>query len=233
MKKTLAIDEDMLVYRIGYGVKDYDSRFRVESAIWQYLIKLCLESGHTQFILCRSDKTLWRSAMYPLYKATRKHNINPWRAYVKEYLTEYCLKVESEEADDIMASLAAQKEGIIICTNDKDLRQVPGEHMKFSGDKATVTKEEGNFNFCLQLLMGDNVDNIPGIPGIGLGRGKKALEKMEVTEENCLRFYLEKNLTIEYYTMMYRLMKMKTDLDVSSMRIITLDEIRKMEEPYG
>jgi 5'-3' exonuclease len=231
MKLTLAVDEDMLVYHIAYYIKDKDSKHEVRHQVWKSLIRLLDLSGHAQLVLCRSDKPLWRTEMYPEYKAKRKHDYNPWRSYVKAYLAEYCTTVKGEEADDIMASLAIQ-ENYIICTNDKDLKQIPGRHLSFQGERNLIDEETANYNFCTQLLMGDSIDNIPGIPGMGIKRAKVALENMPNTVGDCLNFYLKKGFSIDYFSLMYKLMKMKTDLKVEP-KIITIEEIRALEESYG
>lgn len=88
----------------------------------------------------------------------------------------------------------------IICTRDKDLRMVPGMHFGWAcgkqeafgpervdergylqgtyGDDGKLSKVHGTGNsfFCYQLLAGDPVDSIPGIPRVG---PVKALETLE------------------------------------------------------
>jgi len=42
------------------------------------------------------------------------------------------------------------------------------------------------------LLLGDTIDNIPGLPGIGIGKAKKALHGIEGPQEQlqeCIRMY--------------------------------------------
>ena len=103
------------------------------------------------------------------------HNI---RAYM---LSNYKVKVaEGVEADDAIC-VDARKYGGVICTRDKDLRMAPGwhygwecggqpgfplaevgevGHLELSGNKLRGT---GYKFFSAQRLMGDKVDNIPGL----------------------------------------------------------------------
>lgn len=97
--------------------------------------------------------------------------------------------VEGLEADDLIGLLMTKSPGKYICvTRDKDLRQIPGMHYGWEVNKQPAfgpyefnelgvvflqrgksTKIIGGgakFFFC-QVLMGDSVDTVPGIPGMG------------------------------------------------------------------
>ena len=69
-----------------------------------------------------------------------------------------------------------EPEEFIICAIDKDLRNIPGNHINFSRHVAedngdykfvTITEEEGRHTFWKQVLTGDTADNIIGIPRMG------------------------------------------------------------------
>ena len=91
------------------------------------------------------------------------------------------LIIEGVEADDVIGTLAyqASKKGIktLISTGDKDLAQLVNKHVTLMNtmtneilDVAGVQKkfEVGPDRIIDYLaLMGDKVDNIPGVPGIG------------------------------------------------------------------
>jgi 5'-3' exonuclease len=91
------------------------------------------------------------------------------------------------EADDAMSILHTERDDTIICSRDKDLRQVPGwsyswelgrqpsfgpiriskaGSLSLSEDRKKLTGTGLAF-FYSQLLTGDRVDNIPGLPGCG------------------------------------------------------------------
>lgn len=124
------------------------------------------------------------------YKGTRKEN-KPWHytnlsVYMKDILG---AKVITEiEADDAIAIEHTASEGTtIICSRDKDLRQVPGWFYSWElGRQAAfgpilITKEgtlelsddhkkltaTGLAAFYGQVLTGDRVDNIPGLDKCG------------------------------------------------------------------
>jgi len=75
----------------------------------------------------------------------------------------------------------AQRKDTIICSRDKDLRQVFGYHYGWENWKQPsfgptyISWEEGRMNFYLQLLIGDSADNIPGLPNIGKKKAERNL----------------------------------------------------------
>ena len=108
------------------------------------------------------------------------------------------IEVEGMEADDAMC--IDQTEDTIICTRDKDLRQCPGWHfgwelgkqaqfgpelvghvgyIKLSPDKKKLTGTGYKF-FCSQMITGDKVDNISGLPGNGPVEAYKLLSELQV-----------------------------------------------------
>lgn len=136
-----------------------------------------------------------RLAMLPQYKAQRPPtppDLEGQLPAIRELLAAHRLPVierEGEEADDIIATLAtrAAAEGgqVLIASQDKDLAQLVGPRIvlvRAEGkepvvwDAATVTARFGVSPAQLVdylALVGDAVDNIPGVPGIG---PKKAAE---------------------------------------------------------
>lgn len=99
-------------------------------------------------------------------------------------------QTEGLEADDLMAifqTASARDKSTIICTRDKDLRQVAGWHFGWElgkspqfgpyyvegygsiayDDDKKVIKGVGNKFFLSQCLTGDTVDTVPGLPKCG------------------------------------------------------------------
>lgn len=127
-------------------------------------------------------RTIWlshpvnyREAIYPAYKANRDPSHRPfWYEDIKQYLLDKgaLYSNEGDEADDAMgiAQTDLMKRGkpSVICTNDKDLDQIPGLHYNWSKSKIDlgvyeVDEIEGLRFFYTQLLSGDSTDNIPGL----------------------------------------------------------------------
>ena len=124
------------------------------------------------------------------YKGNRQDvkpfHFNNLTVYMRDCLP--CQMVRQIEADDAMALEQLSSKGTtIICSRDKDLRQVPGLTYSWElGKQAsfgptnvdetgylTLSKDRKKLSgtgfafFCAQLLMGDTADNIPGLKGWG------------------------------------------------------------------
>jgi hypothetical protein len=132
------------------------------------------------------------------YKGTRKKEKPFHRDNIRAYmLNNYeCVIANGMEADDMLAiyQTNAAPNTTIICTRDKDLRMVEGMHYGWPcgkqpqygpkrvdklGELTYVNnklKGEGSKFFYSQLITGDSVDNIPGLPGGGPKLAFKLLE---------------------------------------------------------
>ena len=129
----------------------------------------------------------FRDALYPDYKAHRAPMPDDLRAQIEpihevvRLLGWPLLCVEGVEADDVIGTLAktaaAQGMRVVISSGDKDLSQLVDEHITIidtmSGKKrdvAGVTAEFGvppSLMVDYQTLVGDAVDNVPGVPKVG------------------------------------------------------------------
>ena len=139
----------------------------------------------------------FRDAIYPAYKANRspmpddlRSQIEPIHELVR-LLGWPLLDVPGVEADDVIATLAhtAALDGIevLIISGDKDLSQLVNEHITvidtMSGkrrDVAGVTEEFGvppERMIDFQTLVGDAVDNVPGVPKVGAKTAAKWLQE--------------------------------------------------------
>jgi len=69
----------------------------------------------------------------------------------------------------------------IIVSNDKDLKNTPGYlYSSMKDELYYVTPEYAEHHFWMQMVIGDTVDNIPGIPR----RGKKWFEALCARHDN-------------------------------------------------
>ena len=114
------------------------------------------------------------------YKGNRDYANRP--KYYRE-LTEYLIDrfgaryTEGQEADDEIG-IRATEEGnrALIVSFDKDLLQIPGRHYNWvTKETATISGKDAALNFYAQILSGDPVDNVPGLPGIGSVKARKIL----------------------------------------------------------
>ena len=129
----------------------------------------------------------FRDALYPEYKANRspmpddlRSQIEPIHELVR-LMGWTLLDVPGVEADDVIATLAhvAAKQGIqvTVSSGDKDLSQLVNEHITIIDtlngkvrDVAGVTAEFGvppSLMIDYQTLVGDTVDNVPGVAKVG------------------------------------------------------------------
>ena len=127
------------------------------------------------------------------YKGGRAKRKPHWYNEIREHLidvrgAEVCVNMEADDAMGILAN-----ENTVICTIDKDLDMVPGLHYNFKTDKLfNVSEHEAIKNFYKQLLTGDRVDNIQGIPGIGKVTANKLINPCSTEEDmywTCLNEY--------------------------------------------
>jgi hypothetical protein len=155
-------------------------------------------TGSGTFQVFLSGANNFRNEIYPEYKANRKDLVDPrWRTACEEYLVrEWSAQVtDGYEADDAMgiAQVQTKSEKTIIATIDKDLDMIPGMHYSWpivrkgavvrEGNIYEISRIEGLRSFYRSLLVGDRVDNIFGIDGIGKVKAAKMIDELETEEE--------------------------------------------------
>jgi len=139
----------------------------------------------------------FREDVYPQYKATRSAMPDDLRGQV-EPLYEAVralgwpfLSVQGVEADDVIGTLVeeARKRGwrTVVSTGDKDLTQLVDEHTLWintmSNEKLDVEGVKRKFGVPPErivdylTLIGDQIDNIPGVEGVGPGYATKWLQQ--------------------------------------------------------
>ena len=139
----------------------------------------------------------FRDALYPEYKAQRapmpddlRSQIEPIHEVVR-LMGWRVLDVPGVEADDVIGTLAclAASQGVevIVSSGDKDLSQLVNEHITIIDtmndkrrDVAGVEAEFGvppRLMVDYQTLIGDAVDNVPGVPKVGPKTAAKWLQE--------------------------------------------------------
>jgi 5'-3' exonuclease len=134
----------------------------------------------------------FRYGINPDYKANRKGKIDPqYRADANAYLvTEFHARVtDGYEADDALG-IAATSLGdgeFVVCSIDKDLMQIPGQHYNWRRNEfTTVSPIDGLRSFYRQLLIGDTSDNIVGVSGIGTVKAGRIINDLDTEEDMFL-----------------------------------------------
>lgn len=175
------LDGDIVVHRVGYTTDDLPLGIAKARAD-EMLEKIIFDVGANEYEVWLTDsyENNFRKHLYPLYKANRVQPRPVHYEALKEYLfeewnTNLALGMEADDALGIQQTkyfsddpeFGGSPHDCIICSIDKDLLQIPGQHYNFVKEEFTnVTIKEGLVNFYLQLVMGDRSDNIGGFDGI-------------------------------------------------------------------
>lgn len=155
---------------------------------------------HLAVVFDVGGKTL-RHDDFEEYKANRSETPEaikiavPYIHQILEAMHIPILGVEGYEADDVIGTLSykAEKEGynVYMVTPDKDFAQLVTDHVKIykpgmkGGDIEILGVEEVKAKYEIQdpkqiidflAMMGDSVDNIPGLEGVGEKTAKKFLQ---------------------------------------------------------
>ena len=167
---NLLIDADYIVYKACAGAEteiDFGddvivvtSRFsEALQNVKNDLNKLAEKFWTQSIILFFSDSKNFRKSIDTSYKGHRnrkkpcayKRVIN---ALGKEYET---IILPTLEADDALGIYATANPGNVLCSPDKDMRQIPGQLYDMN-EVQTITKEEGDRWHLIQAMAGDQTD---------------------------------------------------------------------------
>lgn len=171
------------------------------------LLKI-LEEDQPDHLLVAFDagKTTFRHETYQEYKGGRQKTpseLSEQFPVLKELLDAFGVKyyqLPNFEADDIIGTLATQagEKGleVKVISGDKDLLQLVNDQITVSLTKKGITNVDtytpsflmekmdvrADQIIDLKALMGDNSDNIPGVPGVGEKTAVKLLKQFETLE---------------------------------------------------
>jgi 5'-3' exonuclease len=251
--KVVLFDADSLVYQSIYKVINFaeiremykakKQRFEIEMEILQRgydrfekisfdILNEIEEHFHVEktmyfFTKCKRN---FRKEIDPQYKANRKKP-NRWISELRDYLIEYwnnSFAHDEYEADDLIfynTQLLHEKD-YIVCSIDKDLKQIQGLHFDYyqlkrydeNGEEFKVRK---GFKYmekidcenllCEMFLVGDACDNIKGVKGIGKAKATKIIESKNTTygkfKAICEAYKNESEFWKEKLRMNYKLLK--------------------------
>jgi 5'-3' exonuclease len=209
------IDADILLYRIGFVTEDAteeDAKLAIDELIHRILEKV-QATEYRMFLSC-STADNFRTALYPKYKADRKPKPKHYQILKDHLLDSWQGEIgDGEEADDLIG--INSNDNSIACTIDKDiLYGLEGHKYNFVKDIIFYTSQEDATRFFYkQILMGDGVDNIIGLPNIGDKKSSRMLEGLETEEEmfdKVLSEYLSHGFTEEQLLINGQLLKIRT-----------------------
>jgi len=190
--KLVLIDGFHNIFRAFFAIRNLsNSKGLPTNAVFGFvqILRKVLKDEAPDFIgvaLDISDKTV-RTEKYAEYKANRApmpDDLVPQIPYVRKAIEAFRiprLELDNYEADDVMGTLAKKAAAagyeVVLVSADKDLMQLVGPHVTLlhTGrnkryDAAGVTADFGvppEQVADVLALMGDAVDNVPGVPGIG------------------------------------------------------------------
>ena len=223
----LLIDADYIVYKACAGAEeDIDwgddvitvvSRFsealkNVERDLTKIKNEFMWDTP--ELILFFSDSKNFRKKIYPDYKGHRNRK-KPcgYRKVITELAEKYeVIKLPELEADDAMGIYATANPGNIVCSPDKDLRQIPGKLYDMK-ELTTIDPIEGAKWHLIQTLAGDQTDGYSGVPGIGIKRAVALFEEHGYTWKTVVKAFTDKDLTEDDALMNARLARILTCTD--------------------
>jgi DNA polymerase I len=199
----------------------------------------------SQYAVCIFDASgpTFRDELYPQYKANRSPMPDDLRSQIEpihevmRLLGWPVMAIKGVEADDVIGTLARigaeQGMEVIISSGDKDLSQLVNEHITIidtmngkKRDIAGVTAEFGvppSLMLDYQNLVGDTVDNVPGVEKVGPKTAAKWLTEYGSLENLMARADEIKGVAgenlrkaSEWLPKGRELLKIKTDCDLAA-----------------
>ncbi|ABR49264.1 DNA polymerase I [Alkaliphilus metalliredigens QYMF] len=211
LKRMVIIDGNSLINRAFYALPPLTNKEgQHTNAIYGFMTMLLkvMDDYDPQYISVAFDRKAptFRHKSFEGYKAGRK-KMPPELAEQLEPLKEvldafhiYRVEIDGFEADDLIGTLSkyAEEQDIecLIVTGDKDALQLASEKVKILFTKKGISSLEiydpqkimeqyevtPEQFIDLKGLMGDNSDNIPGIPGVGEKTAIKLLKQFGTVE---------------------------------------------------
>ncbi len=192
MKTLLLVDGSSYLYRAYHALPDLRTSGGEPTGALRGFISMLhvlrqqVEADHLACVFDAKGKT-FRDDLFSEYKANRTampddlgRQIEPIHAAVRA-LGWPVIQIEGIEADDVIATLArrASEQGFrtVVSTSDKDLAQLVNEHVTLvntmSNETLDVAGVERKFGVPparivdYLTLVGDSVDNVPGVDKVG------------------------------------------------------------------
>ncbi|RJP29749.1 MAG: DNA polymerase I [Candidatus Omnitrophota bacterium] len=251
-KKIYLVDATAFCYRAFYALKDLKTSFGLPTnAIYGFvnmLNKLLSEHKPEYIGVCFDvSRDTFRQKKYAEYKMQRPpmpDGLAEQMGYIKEIITASGIKLiekEGFEADDIIATITkrARQAGfcVVIISSDKDMLQLVGEGVVVISphkdgdivyDQDKVVERFGvkpSSIIDIISLMGDDVDNIPGVKGIGektavslvkvFGSADELISRVDEVKQEKIRSSIIDNAEIIRLSRELALLDSNVDIDFS------------------
>jgi DNA polymerase-1 len=203
------LDASSYIYRAFHALPKFTTREGFPTgAIYGFtrmLFSLINKKKVKYMAVCFDSKTpTFRHRQFAEYKKNRPpmpedlHSQLPKIGEILDAFHLVCFQMDGYEADDILATLVSKLKDdfdrVLILTSDKDMFQIVTEKINVLNS----FQEDNLFNPVkvkekvgvppekipdLLALIGDSVDNIPGVPGIGKKTAKELLDEFGFLED--------------------------------------------------
>ncbi len=195
------VDAHSLIFQVFHAIPEMSSpRGEQVAAVFGFVRDMLylIEDKKPNALICAFDLSgpTFRDALFDAYKADRSEmpaDLASQIPKIKNFLEAMSIPIltsEGFEADDVLATLARicdeQGANCFVVTGDKDCRQLITDRVAVYNirknqvfDAAALREEWGvapDQVIDFQALVGDKVDNVPGVPGIGAKTAQQLLE---------------------------------------------------------
>ncbi|MEX2171155.1 MAG: DNA polymerase I [Pirellulales bacterium] len=202
------VDSHSLIFQVFHAIPEMTSpQGEPVSAVYGFTrdMLFLLEQKQPDVLICAFDSPgpTFRHDRYELYKADRGEMPEELRSQIPKIMAVLqamripVLSQTGYEADDILATLAREchEQGArcFVVTGDKDCRQMITDRVAvynirkdYVFDAAALDAEWGirpDQVVDFQSLVGDAVDNVPGVPGIGPKTARDLLAQFGTLEK--------------------------------------------------
>ncbi|MCM3741148.1 DNA polymerase I [Oceanobacillus luteolus] len=211
-KKLVLIDGNSIIYRAFFALPLLNNDKGVyTNAVYGFttmLLRILEEEKPTHMLVAfDAGKTTFRHKTYKEYKGGRQKTppeLSEQFPIVRELLDAFHIphyELDQYEADDIIGTLSKVTDTadweVTVISGDKDLLQLVSDNVtvhvtrkgisevdkytpQYLHEKMGITPDQ---IIDLKALMGDNSDNIPGVPGVGEKTALKLLKEYPTLEE--------------------------------------------------
>ncbi|WP_420224649.1 DNA polymerase I [Pigmentiphaga litoralis] len=274
IKTLLLVDGSSYLYRAFHALPDLrNAQGEPTGALYGVLnmLRRALNDHKADYIACIFDAKgrTFRDDMYPEYKATRASMPDDLARQVEPILASVramgwpVISIEGVEADDVIGTLTtmAARQGVksIVSTGDKDMAQLVNDHVTLVN---TMSAETLDINGVIAkfgvpperivdylMLIGDTVDNVPGVEKVGPKTAAKWITQYGSLDElirqaDTVKGVAGNNLraAIPNFELTRKLITIRTDCDLAKEipdleslrpRPVERDTLETLYERYG
>ena len=202
------VDANSLIFQVFHAIPEMTSpRGLPTNAVFGFtrdILNILRQKQPTHLICCSDPPGPGeRESWYPAYKAHRTETpeaLVPQFPMVQELIRAFgipLVEVPRWEADDVLATHATQAEArqmeVRIVSNDKDLRQLLSDRVQIyqvrkdqyltSADLLADWGVRPDQVIDFQSLVGDSVDNVPGVPLVGPKKATALIQQWGTLDE--------------------------------------------------